>query len=62
MKGPSGRSKFDLRRTWECPVCGRRLRTDGRVVHRLCECGARETPPRQIWMRLIEVQPKPPSV
>jgi hypothetical protein len=54
MKGPSGRLRFDVRRVWECPVCHRRDKTSGKVVHRLCDCLAKSNPPRQTWMRLVE--------
>ncbi|MCI0458286.1 MAG: hypothetical protein L0Z62_15080 [Gemmataceae bacterium] len=50
-----------MRRLWECPACGRRERTGGSVVNRLCLCGERADPPRQVWMRLLEgaAQDKP---
>jgi hypothetical protein len=59
MKGPGHRGKFDLRRVWECPVCHRREKTSGKVVNLLCKCTAKENPPRQTWMKLIEENPKP---
>jgi hypothetical protein len=58
MKGPSGRLKFDVRRVWECPACGRRERTSGRVVTRTCFCQSAADPPRDVWMRLVEQQPR----
>jgi hypothetical protein len=57
MKGPAGRLKFDLRRQWECPVCGRQERTGGDAVFRLCPCQSNEAAPR--WMRLVEASPTP---
>jgi hypothetical protein len=54
MKGPGHRSRYDVRRTWECPTCRRQVRTHGSIVHLLCRCGEKETPPRQIWMHLME--------
>jgi hypothetical protein len=55
MKGPAGRLKFDLRRLWECPACGRQERTGGEAVFRLCPCQSNEATPR--WMRLVETRP-----
>ncbi len=54
MKGPGHRMKFDVRRIWECPLCQRRQRTAGTIVHLECMCLAKENPPRQTWMKLIE--------
>jgi hypothetical protein len=59
MKGPGGRLKHDVRRVWECPACGKRERSGGSVVNRLCPCGAAADPPKQAWMRLVEEQPRP---
>jgi hypothetical protein len=53
MKGPSGRAKFAIRRTWECPVCQRRQQTGGNVVTLPCTC----TLPGEAghpWMRLVD--------
>ena len=47
MKGPQSRRSLDVRRTWECPQCGRILKLDGRSVARRCHCS--EAAP---WMRL----------
>jgi hypothetical protein len=52
MKGPHGRSRFDLRRLWECPRCGKRDFTGGQVVHRRCRCSGCDDSPT--WMCLIE--------
>ncbi len=67
MKGPQGRLRHQVRREWRCPVCDRREFTGGEVVHRQCDCLARNDPPRLTWMLLIEVsrvrpprQPEPP--
>jgi hypothetical protein len=57
MKGPKGRMKHDVRRVWECPACGKRERTGGQVVNRLCPCQLGADPPRQSWMRLVEERP-----
>ncbi len=46
MKGPGHRAKFDVRRQWLCPACGRRERTGGHVVNRTCPC--------RTAMRLVE--------
>jgi hypothetical protein len=54
MKGPGDRLRHDVRRNWECPACRRRLKTAGTIVHLLCTCGAKETPPREYWMLLLE--------
>jgi hypothetical protein len=58
VKGPSGRLKHDVRRVWECPICGRRERTGGEVVNRACPCHPDTDPPRTVWMRLVEERPK----
>jgi hypothetical protein len=57
MKGPGGRSKFVIGRTWECPVCGRRERTGGDVVNRTCTCVSPDDPHKHPWMRLIDDPP-----
>ena len=57
MKGPSGRLKYTAYRAWECPVCRRRERTGGEVVHLLCACLTASDPARQTWMRLLEEKP-----
>src|SRR5262249_58592800 len=36
VKGPSGRLKFDVRRHWRCPRCGRQEASSGKVVVRRC--------------------------
>jgi hypothetical protein len=61
MKGPGGRLKFDIRRLWECPACHRRDLTAGDIVTRLCTCSSRSDPPRQNWMKLIELKPVRPA-
>lgn len=58
MKGPHARTKHDVRRIWECPLCGRRLLTGGEVVSLGCDCQAAADPPRRTAMRLVE-PPKP---
>ncbi len=42
---------LDVRRVWECPECGRRVKRQGDVTSYSCPC--REPP---IWMRLVESQ------
>jgi hypothetical protein len=61
MKGPAGRIRNQVRREWRCPVCDRRDFTGGEVVHRQCDCLARNDPPRLTWMMLIE-EPRRPRV
>ena len=60
MRGPGGRQRHRAQRLWQCPVCQRREYTDGHVVHRLCDCRAKGTPPQQVQMRLIE-EPAAPA-
>ncbi|HEX6985251.1 MAG TPA: hypothetical protein VF170_07735 [Planctomycetaceae bacterium] len=50
MKGPGFRLDLDVRRVWECPACGRRLKTSGDVVRVDCDCRG-DSPPA---MRLVE--------
>jgi hypothetical protein len=40
---------LDVRRVWECPACGRRIKRQGDVVTYQCHC---KEPP--VWMRLVE--------
>jgi hypothetical protein len=54
MKGPGGRTRFDLRRVWECPLCHRRDWTTGDIVFRACNCLAKTEPDRISWMKLVE--------
>ena len=54
MKGPHGRWKFKIGRWWQCPLCGKRVFTSGKVVCRACECGDKLIPERTVWMRLLE--------
>jgi hypothetical protein len=42
---------LDVRRAWECPVCGRRVRRQGDITTYQCHC---QDPP--VWMRLVESQ------
>src|SRR5437870_1568592 len=58
MKGPGHRHRFDVRRSWVCPACNRRVKTSGRVVHLLCDCLMKSTPPRQTSMSLLEERPR----
>lgn len=58
MKGPSGRRRHPIRRTWECPQCHKRLITTGETVHVLCACTI--DPDRPVWMQLVhEPRPRP---
>ncbi len=58
MKGPSGRRRHPIRRTWECPQCKKRTITSGKVVHLLCSCTT--DPARPTWMALVdESRPRP---
>jgi hypothetical protein len=57
MKGRSAWFKRDVRRQWECPVCGKRVKTPGSVVTRACDCLAKGDPPQIVWMRLCEPSP-----
>jgi len=53
MKGPSGRLRHRVRRSWHCPVCGRQRATSGAVVTLACDrCPVDAA--RPTWMRLIE--------
>lgn len=53
MKGPYERLKYDLRRVWECPVCGHRERTGGHVTQRLCRCQQSLPASQRRFMKLI---------
>ncbi len=57
MKGPFERLKYDLRRIWECPVCGHKQRTDGSITTQFCRCGKNNTNP-PIGMRLVGDGPR----
>jgi hypothetical protein len=54
MKGRPPLAKRDVRRAWECPICGKRVKTPGHVVTQPCDCLSRGDPPRIGWMRLCE--------
>jgi hypothetical protein len=56
MKGPSGRRRHPMRRTWECPMCHKRLLTSGKAAHMMCTCTL--DPDRPIWMQLVQ-EPRP---
>ncbi len=53
MKGPFERLKYDLRRVWECPVCGRHVRTGGHVTSLFCRCQEKLPPEERRCMKLI---------
>lgn len=57
MKGPFERLKYDLRRIWECPQCGHKVRTDGSVTTQFCRCGKSNTNPA-IPMKLVGDGPR----
>ena len=50
MKGPGFRLDLDMRRIWECPACGRRLKCPGEVTQIDCDC----RPEAPVAMRLVE--------
>lgn len=55
MKGPSGRSRFDVRRLWRCPRCQHTERLHARIVNRQCpKCSGQAELPGPVWMSLIE--------
>ncbi len=54
IKGPGLRLDCDVRRVWECPKCGRRLKLHAWIVTRRCPCEKLAA-----WMRLIEVPRNP---
>ena len=45
---------------WECPACGRRVRTGGHVVNLRCDCRAAGGAGPAVWMKLVEGPPQPP--
>jgi hypothetical protein len=49
VKGPGLRLDLEVRREWQCPVCGRRDRFEGAVVSALCPCRDAGVP-----MKLVE--------
>jgi hypothetical protein len=57
MKGPFERLKYDLRRIWECPQCGHKVRTDGSATTQFCRCGKNNTNP-PVAMKLIGDGPR----
>ena len=54
MKGRPDWFKRDVRRLWECPICGKRIKTAGHIVNQPCTCLAKGDPPQAAWMRLCE--------
>ncbi len=50
MKGPGFRLDLDVRRVWECPACGKRLKLSGDVTQVACDCRGEASPA----MRLVE--------
>ncbi|OAI55214.1 hypothetical protein AYO44_00445 [Planctomycetaceae bacterium SCGC AG-212-F19] len=62
IKGPSGRTRHDVRRVWECPVCHVRDWTKGDIVHLHCRaCQTKAEAPADVWMTLVEPQRKTPG-
>jgi hypothetical protein len=49
MKGPGFRYDVDIRRVWECPACGQRLRYLGNITSRRCHCDAAGH-----WMQIVD--------
>ena len=58
MKGPYERLKYDLRRVFECPRCGRRVRMAGSVTFVTCHCAGNAATESPAWMRLVEDEPR----
>jgi hypothetical protein len=56
MKGPRSRTRHDVHRLWECPVCGRRRISAVQVCHTACACLDPAAPDRKVWMRLLEAK------
>ena len=55
MKGPYERLKYEGRRTWECPECKHRDRTECQVINLMCACQKKKpTPSGRVWMKLVE--------
>lgn len=54
MKGPYERSKYDIRRVWECPVCQHRERSAGTVTFLICGCQKEVPRTQQRCMQLVE--------
>jgi hypothetical protein len=50
MKGPGFRLDLDVRRLWECPSCGRRMKFGGSVTQVDCDCRS----DKPLAMRLVE--------
>lgn len=57
MKGPYERLKYDLRRIWECPVCGKQLRSSGAITAMVCPCQLVQPLVRQVTMKLAHDGP-----
>lgn len=57
MRGPFERLKYDLRRIWECPACGHKVRTDGSATSQFCRCGKPNTNPAVV-MKLVGDGPR----
>ena len=56
MKGPYERLKYDLRRVWECPICGKHDRTSGMVTTRFCPCQKNAPASERRCMQLIHLE------
>jgi hypothetical protein len=55
MKGPGMRLDLDVRRVWQCPACGREIKSEGQTVSKACGCTK-----EGVAMRLVEKpRPKP---
>src|SRR5262249_43405982 len=60
IKGPSARTRFNVRRVWVCPLCQRQEWTLGKIVHKhRPACLNHKETPAAVSMHLIEAQRRP---
>lgn len=57
MKGPYERLKYDLRRVWECPACGKQMRSGGATTAMVCPCQLVKPLVEQVTMKLTHDGP-----
>lgn len=57
IKGPALRQKFDVRRCWQCPKCGRIQKTPLEEVSYRCNCQ-----PGGTWMKVFDQPPVPANL
>jgi hypothetical protein len=50
MRGPSGRLKHRVQRTWRCPRCGKSVTTSGSVTTMACPACPDDTQGTPAWM------------